>query len=320
MQAIRIHAHGGPQLLELEEVPVPQPGPGEVRVRVEAAGVNFIDIYYRTGTYKDTLPLTLGREGAGVVDGIGDGVADLRPGDRVAWAMVPSSYAEYCIVPALRLVPVPDGVSSTDAAAAMLQGMTAHYLTHSTYPLKPGDTCLVHAAAGGVGLLLCQMASAAGARVIGTVSTEEKAELARAAGADATILYTRQNFVDEVKRLTGGVQVIYDGVGKDTMEAGFDCLRPRGYMVLFGQSSGKPAPVDPQTLNSKGSLFLTRPTITHYIAEREELLGRARDVLGAVADGSLRLRIHHSYPLAEAGEAHTVLEGRQSTGKLLLQP
>jgi NADPH2:quinone reductase len=319
VQAIRVHTHGGPDLLELEDIEVPRPGPGEALVRVEASGVNFIDIYFRTGTYREPLPATLGREGAGTVEAVGDGVAELRPGARVAWAMVPGSYAEYCVIPAHRLVPVPDGVSCVDAAAAMLQGMTAHYLTRSTYPLKRGETCLVHAAAGGVGLLLCQMAHAAGARVIGTVSTDEKAELARSAGADDVIFYTRQDFVAEVKRLCGGVNVIYDGVGKSTFEAGFDCLRPRGYMVVFGQSSGKPAPVDPQTLNSKGSLFVTRPTITHYIAERAELLQRAADVLTAVRDGTLRLRIHHTYPLAQAGDAHRALEGRQSTGKLVLQ-
>ena len=234
--------------------------------------------------------------------------------------MLPGAYAEYCALPAQRLVPVPDGVSSSDAAAAMLQGMTAHYLTRSTYPLKSGDTCLVHAAAGGVGLLVCQMAHAAGARVIGTVSTDAKAELARAAGADDIILYTQQDFVAEGQRLCGGVNVIYDGVGKTTFEAGFDCLRPRGYMVVFGQSSGKPPAVDPQTLNSKGSLFVTRPTITHYIAERAELLQRGADVLNAVRDGKLNLRIHRTYPLAQAADAHRALEGRESTGKLVLAP
>jgi NADPH:quinone reductase len=320
VQAIRVHAHGGPETLELEEIEVPRPGPGEALVRVEASGVNFIDIYYRTGTYSEPLPATLGREGAGTVESVGDGVADLGPGDRVAWAMIPGAYAEYCVVPAQRLVPVPDRVSSVDAAAVMLQGMTAHYLTRSTYPLKAGDTCLVHAAAGGVGLLLCQMAHAAGARVIGTVSTDEKAALARSAGADDIIFYTRQDFVAEVKRLAGGVNVIYDGVGKTTFEAGFDCLRPRGMLIVFGQSSGKPPAVDPQTLNSKGSLFVTRPTITHYIAERSELLQRAADVLTAVRDGRLRLRIHHTYPLAQAADAHRDLEGRQSSGKLVLQP
>jgi NADPH:quinone reductase len=320
VQAIRVHAHGGPETLELEEIEVPRPGPGEALVRVEASGVNFIDIYYRTGKYSEPLPATLGREGAGTVESVGDGVADLGPGDRVAWAMIPGAYAEYCVVPAQRLVPVPDRVSSVDAAAVMLQGMTAHYLTRSTYPLKAGDTCLVHAAAGGVGLLLCQMAHAAGARVIGTVSTDEKAALARSAGADDIIFYTRQDFVAEVKRLAGGVNVIYDGVGKTTFEAGFDCLRPRGMLIVFGQSSGKPPAVDPQTLNSKGSLFVTRPTITHYIAERSELLQRAADVLTAVRDGRLRLRIHHTYPLAQAADAHRDLEGRQSSGKLVLQP
>jgi NADPH2:quinone reductase len=318
MQAIRVHAPGGPEVLELEEIDVPRPGAGEVLVQVEASGVNFIDIYYRTGTYAQPLPATLGREGAGTVTEVGEGVSELQAGDRVAWAMLPGSYAEYCVLPAHRLVPVPDGVRSADAAAAMLQGMTAHYLTRTTYPLKKGDTCLVHAAAGGVGLLLCQMAKASGARVIGTVSTDEKAALARDAGADEIVFYTRQDFAAEVKRL-GGVNVIYDGVGKSTFEAGFDCLRPRGMMVVFGQSSGKPPAVDPATLNSKGSLFVTRPTITNYISDRSELLERAADVLGAVRDGSLRLRIHRTYPLAQAGDAHSALEGRQSSGKLVLE-
>jgi NADPH2:quinone reductase len=319
VQAIRVHAHGDPDVLELEDIDVPRPGPGQALVKVQACGVNYIDIYYRTGAYQEPLPATLGREGAGTVEAVGDGVTEVHVGDRVAWAMLPGAYAEYCVLPAQRLVPVPDGVSANDAAAAMLQGMTAHYLTRSTYPLKPGDTCLVHAAAGGVGLLVCQMAHAAGARVIGTVSTEAKAELARAAGAADVILYTQQDFVSEVKRLCGGVNVIYDGVGKTTFEAGFDCLRPRGYMVVFGQSSGKPPAVDPQTLNSKGSLFVTRPTITHYIAERSELLQRAADVLNAVRDGSLTLRIHRTYPLAQAADAHRLLEGRESTGKLVLE-
>ncbi len=247
-------------------------------------------------------------------------MTDVTVGARVAWVMLPGAYAEYCVLPAQRLVPVPDGVSSSQAAAAMLQGMTAQYLTRSTYPLKAGDTCLVHAAAGGVGLLLCQMARAAGARVIGTVSTPAKGDLARTAGADDVILYTKQDFVAEVKRLCGGVNVIYDGVGKSTFEAGFDCLRPRGYMVVFGQSSGKPPAVDPQTLNSKGSLFVTRPTITHYIAERAELLQRAADVFSMVGDGRLQLRIHHTYPLAQAADAHRLLEGRESSGKLVLEP
>jgi NADPH2:quinone reductase len=318
MQAIRIHAPGGPEAMELEEIDVPRPVAGEVLVHVEAAGVNYIDIYDRTGVYAQALPATIGREGGGTVTEVGEGVSEFKSGDRVAWAMVPGSYAEYCVLPAHRLVPVPDGVSSTLAAAVMLQGMTAHYLTRTTYPLKQGDTCLVHAAAGGVGLLLCQMAKARGARVIGTVSTDEKAALARDAGADEIIFYTRQDFAAEVKRL-GGTNVIYDGVGKATFEAGFDCLRPRGMMVVFGQSSGKPPPVDPQTLNSKGSLFVTRPTIANYISDRAELLERAADVLGAVRDGSLKVRLHQTFPLAQAGDAHTALEGRQSAGKLVLE-
>jgi NADPH2:quinone reductase len=320
VQAIRVHAHGDPGVLELENIEVPRPAAGQALVKVEACGVNYIDIYYRTGAYQEPLPATLGREGAGTVEAVGEGVSEVKVGDRVAWVMLPGAYAEYCVLPAQRLVPIPEGVSSSNAAAAMLQGMTAHYLTRSTYPLKPGDSCLVHAAAGGVGLLLCQMAHAAGARVIGTVSTLAKAELARAAGADDIILYTQQDFVSEVKRLCGGVNVIYDGVGKSTFESGFDCLRPRGYMVVFGQSSGKPPAVDPQTLNSKGSLFVTRPTITHYIAERAELLERAADVLSAVRDGRLQLRIHRTYPLAQAADAHRLLEGRESAGKLVLEP
>jgi NADPH2:quinone reductase len=320
VQAIRVHTHGDPGVLELEDIEIPRPGAGQALVRVEACGVNYIDIYYRTGAYQEPLPATLGREGAGTVEAIGPDVTGVKAGDRVAWVMLPGAYAEYCVLPAQRLVPVPDGVRSSDAAAAMLQGMTAHYLTRSTYALEPGDTCLVHAAAGGVGLLLCQMAHAVGARVIGTVSTPAKAELARTAGADDIILYTQQDFVSEVKRLCGGVNVVYDGVGKSTFEAGFDCLRPRGYMVVFGQSSGKPPAVDPQTLNSKGSLFVTRPTITHYIAERSELLERATDVLTAVRDGKLHLRIHRSYPLAQAADAHRALEGRESAGKLVLEP
>jgi NADPH:quinone reductase and related Zn-dependent oxidoreductases len=288
-------------------------------VRVEAAGVNFIDVYRRTGLYKVELPHTLGQEGAGTVDAVGPGVTDVALGDRVAFTDVPGAYAQYAVAPADRLIPIPPKVNNRQAAAVILQGLTAHYLALATYPLEPGDVCLVHAAAGGVGLLLCQIAKRRGARVIATVSTEAKAELARGAGANEVILYTRQDFAAEVKRLTGtGVHVIYDSVGKTTFDKGLDCLHPRGMMVLCGQSSGPVPPVDPQILNKKGSLFLTRPTLFNYTATREELLARAGDVLGWVADGSLSVRIHREYPLADAASAQRALEGRETTGKVLL--
>jgi NADPH2:quinone reductase len=319
MKAIRIHSLGGPDVLRYEDVAVPTPGAGQALVRVEAAGLNFIDVYRRSGLYKVELPHTLGQEGAGTVDAIGPGVTGLAIGDRVAFAGVPGAYAQYVLAPADRLVPIPPGVSARQAAAVILQGMTAHYLALATYPLQRGDVCLVHAAAGGVGLLLCQIAKRRGARVIATVSTEAKAELARKAGADEIIFYTRQDFEVEVKRLTGaGVQVVYDSVGKTTFEKGLDCLRPRGMMVLFGQSSGPVAPIDPQVLNQKGSLFLTRPTLFNYMATRDELLSRAGEVLGWVADGSLSVRIDREYPLADAASAHRALEGRETTGKVLL--
>jgi NADPH2:quinone reductase len=323
MQAIRVHQTGGPEVLRYEEVPDPTPGPGEAVVRVEAAGVNFIDVYHRTGLYKvPSLPFTLGQEGAGTVEAVGEGVTELHPGDRVAWTSVPGSYAGKAAVPVARLVPLPEGVTARQGAAAMLQGMTAHYLACSTYPLKPGDTCLVHAAAGGVGLLLCQIAKLRGARVLGTTSTEEKAALARAAGADEVILYTEKDFVAEVKRLTDGkkVQVVYDSVGKTTFEKGLDCIVPRGMMVTFGQSSGSIPPFDPSILNVKGSLYLTRPSLFHYIATREELLLRAGDVLGWIAQGKLRLRTEFEFPLAQTADAHRALEGRKTTGKVLLVP
>jgi NADPH2:quinone reductase len=306
----------------LEELPTPKPGDGQALVRIEAAGVNFIDVYQRTGLYKNPLPYGLGLEGAGVVEAVGSGVTTVRVGDRVAWTGIPGSYATHNVVPADKLVTLPAGVDARAGASAMLQGMTAHYLAHSTYPLKAGDTCVVHAAAGGVGLLLCQMAKRAGARVIGTVSTEEKAKLAREAGAHDVILYTRQDFEAEVKRLTGGkgVQVIYDSVGKDTFEKGFNCLATRGYMVLYGASSGPVAPLDPQALNAKGSLFLTRPSLFHYTATREDLAKRAGDVLGWIQKGELKLRIGATFPLAEAAKAHQDLEGRRTTGKVLLIP
>ena len=322
MRAIRIQQFGGPEAMGLEELPTPKPGDGQALVRIEAAGVNFIDVYQRTGLYKNPLPYGLGLEGAGVVEAVGAGVTTVRVGDRVAWTGIPGSYATHNVVPADKLVTLPAGVDARAGASAMLQGMTAHYLAHSTYPLKAGDTCVVHAAAGGVGLLLCQMAKRAGARVIGTVSTEEKAKLAREAGAHDVILYTRQDFEAEVKRLTGGkgVQVIYDSVGKDTFEKGFNCLAMRGYMVLYGASSGPVAPLDPQALNAKGSLFLTRPSLFHYTATREDLAKRAGDVLGWIQKGELKLRIGATFPLAEAAKAHQDLEGRRTTGKVLLIP
>ena len=322
MRAIRIQQFGGPEAMGLEELPTPKPGDGQALVRIEAAGVNFIDVYQRTGLYKNPLPYGLGLEGAGVVEAVGGGVTTVRVGDRVAWTGIPGSYATHNVVPADKLVTLPAGVDARAGASAMLQGMTAHYLAHSTYPLKRGDACLVHAAAGGVGLLLCQMAKRAGARVIGTVSTDEKAKLAREAGADDIIFYTRQDFEAEVKRLTGGkgVQVIYDSVGKDTFEKGFNCLAMRGYMVLYGASSGPVAPLDPQALNAKGSLFLTRPSLFHYTATREDLAKRAGDVLGWIQKGELKLRIGATFPLAEAAKAHQDLEGRRTTGKVLLIP
>ncbi len=322
MQAIRVHQTGGPEVLRLEDVPVPSPGAGEVLIRVEAAGVNFIDVYHRAGLYKQALPITLGREAGGTVELVGPGVTTVRQGDRVASETVVGAYAENAIVQAERLVPLPDRVTPRQGAAVMLQGLTAHYLVHSTYPLGRDDTCLVHAAAGGVGLLLCQMASRRGARVIATVSTEEKATLARDAGAAEVILYTREDFVAAVKRLTGGagVQVVYNSVVPKTLKKKFDCLAPRGMLVLYGQSSGPVDPLDPQLLNQKGSLFITRPTLAHYTASRAELLKRAGQVLGWVADGSLRVRVGREFPLGDAAEAHRELEGRRTTGKVLLIP
>jgi NADPH2:quinone reductase len=320
MKAIVIEQFGGPEVMRVADVPVPAPGAGQVLLRVEAAGVNFIDVYHRTGLYKQPLPLTLGKEAAGTVEKVGAGVTDLRAGDRVASESVLGSYAELALVPADRVVPLPDGVDARTAAAVLLQGMTAQYLSHTTYPLRPGDTCVVHAAAGGTGLLLCRMANRLGARVIGTVSTEEKAALARKAGAHEIILYTQEDFVAGVKRITGGkgVQVIYDSVGRTTFLAGLDCLVPRGMMVLYGQSSGPVEPVDPRILNQKGSLFLTRPTLGHYTRTREELLQRAGEVFGDVAAGRLEVRIGHEFPLEQAAEAHRELEARRTTGKILL--
>jgi len=306
--------------MRLDEVAVPVPGPRQALVRLQVSGVNFIDVYFRTGAYKAEQPTALGSEGAGVVEAVGPEVTDLAPGDRVAYAMARGSYAEYAVVPAAQLVKLPAAVTFEQAAAAMLQGMTAHYLTRSTFPLKPGDTCLVHAAAGGAGLLIVQMAKAVGARVIGTTSTAAKAELARANGADEIIRYTEEDFEAAVKRLTDGrgVDVVYDSVGRTTFDKGLNCLRPRGTMVLFGQSSGAVPPIDPNVLNPKGSLFLTRPSLAHYVLTREELVWRSGDVLASVASGALRLRVDRTYPLDQAAEAHRALEGRATTGKLLL--
>jgi len=320
MKAIQVKETGGPEKMELVEIPKPQPGPKEALVKIAVSGVNFIDVYFRIGLYKADPPIALGMEAAGVVEAVGPDVTEVRPGDRVAYAMARGSYAEYAVVPAWQLVKVPDEIGLNTAAAAMLQGMTAHYLTHTTFPLKSGDTCLVHAAAGGAGRLIVQMAKMAGARVFGTTSTEAKAEHARQAGADEIIFYTKQDFEVEVKRLTGGrgVDVVYDSVGAPTYMQGLNCLRPRGMMVLFGQSGGKVPPIDPTILNTKGSLFLTRPTLAHYCATREELLSRAGDVLQWIASGKLKVTIDRTYPLAQAAQAHRDLESRATAGKVLL--
>jgi NADPH2:quinone reductase len=324
MKAIRVHAYGGPEVLKLEELPIPQPGSGQALVKIEAAGVNYIDVYHRTGLYPAPLPRLMGVEGAGVVEAVAADVTDVKVGDRVAYAHTgsPGAYAVYALVASKHLVTLPTTVDARAAAAAMLQGMTAHYLTRSTYPLKRGDRCLVHAAAGGVGLLLCQMARQAGARVFGTVSTEAKARLALEAGAEVAIRYTDQDFQAEVKRLTNdeGVHVVYDSVGRTTFDKSLNCLAPRGTLVLFGQSSGPVPPIDVNVLSQKGSLLLTRPALTHYTRDRNELLLRARDVLQGVAAGTLRLRIGATFRLKEAAEAHRELEGRKTSGKVLLIP
>jgi len=322
MKAIRVHKYGGPEVLTLEEVPIPEPKAGEARVKIEAIGVNFVDIYHRTGLYPVQTPFTLGQEAAGIVDAIGEGVTEAKKGDRVAYANVLGSYAEYAVVPAWRLVSVPSNIDAKTAAALMLQGMTAHYLTRSTYPLKKGETALIHAAAGGVGLLLTQIAKQLGAHAIGTVSTEAKAQLAKEAGADATILYTQTDFVPEVKKLTDGrgVHVVYDSVGQSTFDKSLDCLKPRGYLVLFGQSSGPVPPFDPGKLAAKGSLFLTRPSLLHYTLDRAELLQRANELFNWTTAGSLKVRIEKTFSLAEAAEAHRQLEGRKTTGKVILLP
>jgi NADPH:quinone reductase len=322
MKAIQVQKIGGPEVLTLVDIPIPKPKPNEAIVKISASGVNFIDVYFREGRYPVPLPFIIGQEGAGVVSEVGSEVKSLSVGQRVAYSSVQGSYAEYAAVPAARLVLIPDGVTGQQAAAAMLQGMTAHYLVHSTYPLRKGETALIHAAAGGVGLLLVQMAKQLGAHVIATTSSEEKATLARAHGADEVILYNQQDFEVETKRIMGaqGVDVVYDGVGKTTFEKGLNVLRPRGYMVLFGGASGAVPPFDPIVLSQKGSLFLTRPSLINYVTTRAELEQRAGDVLGAIAQGKLKLRIEHTYPLSEAAQAHRDLEGRKTTGKLLLIP
>ncbi len=327
MKAIQIKQTGGPEVMELVDLPVPQPKSNEAVVKIKAAGVNFIDVYNREGRYKAALPLVLGQEAAGVVTAVGSDVREVAVGDPVAYTMTLGSYAEYAAVPAERLVKIPAGVSEREAAAAILQGMTAHYLAYDTYPLKKGETALIHAAAGGVGLLLVQMAHNIGARVIATVSTEEKAALAQAAGADDVILYTQADFETETKRLIAekipggkGVDVVYDSVGKTTFDKGLNLLRPRGMMALFGASSGAVAPIDPLVLTQKGSIFLTRPSLGNYVATPQELQARAGAVFGMIRDGKLKLRIEHVYPLAEAQQAHRDLEGRKTTGKLLLLP
>jgi NADPH:quinone reductase len=323
MKAIRIHEFGGPEVLAYEDTEIQEPGPGQARVKLAASGVNFVDVYQRTGLYPGDVPRTLGLEGAGEVDAIGEGVDHISAGDYVAFASTPGSYAEYVIAPAENLVPFnPTLVEARVAAAAMLQGMTAHYLTHSTYPLQEGQTALVHASAGGVGLLLVQLAKMRGATVIGTAGTEEKAKLAKEAGADEVILYTEQDFVEETNRITGGegVHVVYDSVGKETFDGGLDVLRPRGYMVLFGASSGPVPPLDPQVLNQKGGLFLTRPALAQYTPTREELLWRAESLFSWIGQNNLEVRIGGTYSLDDVAQAHRDLEGRKTTGKLLLIP
>ena len=322
MKAIQVQKTGGPEVLTLVDLPVPKPKANEAVVKIAASGVNFIDVYFREGRYPAALPFTDGQEASGTVTEVGSDVKQVKVGDRVAYSNVMGTYAEYAAVPADRLVHVPDKITDQQAAAAMLQGMTAHYLINTTYPLKKGETALIHAAAGGVGLLLVQMAKNIGAHVIGTAGTEEKAKLAREAGADDVIVYTAQDFEAETKRLTGGkgVHVVYDGVGKSTFEKGLNVLRPRGYMVLFGGASGPVPPFDPIALSQKGSLFLTRPSLIHYVALREELEQRSGDVFAMIATGKLKLRISKTYKLEEVQQAHRDLEGRKTTGKILLVP
>lgn len=320
MRGILIKRLGGPEVLEYGELPDPKPGPGEALIRVRVAGVNFTDVYSRTGMYPGTLPFTPGVEGVGVVEELGSGVSDVKVGDRVGWVMLKGGYAELAAIPADRLVPIPASVNDRTAAAILLQGMTAHFLLRDCYRVSQGEWILIHAAAGGVGLLMTQIAHRIGARIIGTTSTEEKAALAREAGANEIVLYTKEDFQAAARRITGGagVSVVYDSVGKTTFDKSLDSLRPRGYMVLFGSSSGAVPPLDPQVLNRKGSLFLTRPTLGNYVSSREELLLRARELFDWVSKGELKVRAEHEYPLANAAQAHTDLEGRKTTGKLLL--
>jgi NADPH2:quinone reductase len=322
MKAIRIHQFGGPDVLKYEDVSDPAPKPGDALVKIDAAGLNFIDTYQRSGAYKVPLPTVLGQEGGGTVTTVTAGVTSVKAGDKVAWTGILGSYAEAIAVPAERLVVLPAGVTTKQGAATMLQGMTAHYLASSTYPLKAGDTCIVHAGAGGVGLLLTQIAKMRGARVITTVSTDDKAKLSRDAGADHVVMYTSQDFEEETRKITSGkgVQVVYDSVGQTTFTKSLGCLAPRGMLVLFGQSSGPVPPFDAQVLAQKGSLFLTRPTLVNYIAAREELQQRATELFGWIAAGKLRLRMEFDFPLKDAAKAHEALEGRKTTGKVLLIP
>jgi NADPH:quinone reductase len=317
MKAVYVEKFGGPENLIYGDIPKPQPGPGQALVKIAATGVNFIDVYFRIGLYPATPPVVLGSEGAGTVEAVSPDVTSVRVGDRVAYAMARGSYAEYAVVPAWQLVKIPTSVDFQTGAAAMLQGMTAHYLTHSTYPLKSGDSCLIHAAAGGTGRLLVQMAKMRGARVTGTVGDEEKARQAKEAGADEVIVYTKEDFVAKVK---GTMHVVYDSVGKSTFNQSLDCLRPRGMMVSFGNASGPVPDFAPLILSQKGSLFLTRPSLANYSSTPEELAGRANDVLNWISQGKLKLHIHKVYPLADAAQAHRDLEGRKTTGKLLLTP
>jgi NADPH2:quinone reductase len=320
MKAVRVHTLGGPEVLTYEDVEIPRPGSGEAQVRIAASGLNYLDVQYRIGRVKAPTPFVIGSEASGVVTEVGSEVTDLKVGDRVAWAMTLGSYAEYAVVPAWKLVALPHELDMQVAAGAMLQGLTAHYLTHSTFALKRGDTVLVHAAAGGVGSVIVQVARIVGARVIATAGTDAKAELARQAGAHEVIVYTKQNFETEVKRLTAGrgVDVVYDSVGKDTFDGSLNCLRPRGMLALFGFSSGLVPPFDPAILGIKGSLFLTRPGLNQYMATREELMSRMNDIFEWLLSGRLKIRIGHVFPMAEARRAHEDLEARRTTGKVLL--
>lgn len=322
MQKIVVHEYGEPDVMKLEEAPMPEPGPGQLRIKIEAIGLNYIDTYKRSGAYKGALPMTPGEEAAGVIDAVGEGVTEFKVGQRAAYSFVQGAYAQYSIIPAEKALLVPDNLDTQTAAAALLQGMTAHYLTHDTFPLGRGHTALIHAAAGGTGQLVVQMAKLRGARVIATVGSAEKAALVRDLGADEVIIYTQQDFEAEVKRLTGGkgVDVVYDSVGKDTFDKGLNLLRPRGYMVLFGQASGAVGPLDPQVLNAKGSIFLTRPSLGHYLLDRAELVYRANDVFSRAASGALKVRIDRRFPLAGAAEAHRALTSRGTAGKVLLLP